>query len=56
MDILMLILEAFLVWVVEKSAEGILTWLMKRLKSETRGDREIHTPESPHPTEYPEID
>lgn len=56
MDILILILEAFLVWVLEKSADGILTWLMKQLKSETRRDREIHPPEFPHPTEYPETD
>jgi len=56
MDILILILEAFLVWVLEKSADGILTWLMKQLNRQKKGDREIHPPESPHPTEHPETD
>ncbi|EDX74061.1 hypothetical protein MC7420_5941 [Coleofasciculus chthonoplastes PCC 7420] len=38
------------------SANGILTWVMNQLNDKTRGDREIHPPESPHPTQHPEID
>ncbi|MBE9128585.1 MULTISPECIES: hypothetical protein [unclassified Coleofasciculus] len=55
--ILMLILEAFLVWIVEKSADRILTWVMKRLTVEKKGDHEIHlNPESPQPAEHPGIE